>query len=485
MAKTSAKKNFLYQVAYEVLIILLPLVTSPYISRVLGADNLGAYSYTYAVANYFVLFAMLGIKNYGNRAIARARDDQDRLNRTFSSIFFLDAMITALVIAAYAVYVLFIVREDQRIAQIQAIYVVACMFDINWFFFGMEKFKLTVTRNTLIKFATVCCVFLFVHSRDDLWKYTLIMAAGNFVSQSVVWLMLPRYVRFVRPTWKEMRAHIKPMCVLFIPVLAVSVYNIMDKIMLRQMSTKAMVAYYNNSERMVMILRTIIASFGTVMLPKMSNLAVGGLKAKKNSERYIRLSMQFVLFIAAALAFGLAGIAEVFAPIFWGDDFSYCSRLIQGLSLYLPFYAYANVLRTQFLIPNMRDKEYVSSVVAGAVLNFVFNLIFIPYLQAMGAVVGTIIAEIAVCLVQVWAVRRDLPHGQYVKQGLPFIGIGLLMYLVVLAIGFGMGNHIVTLLAQVAVGGAIYLSLSAVYFYRTKNELFLGALGKARRLLGH
>ena len=236
---SSVKKNFFYQSIYEVLIIILPLLTSPYIARVLGAEKIGIYSYTYSVAYYFMLIAMLGIKNYGNRAIATVRDDQDALNREFSNIFALHAVLSTIAIAAYIIYCFVFVQENRIYAFIQIFWVIGALFDINWFFFGIEKFKLTVTRNTVIKLITVASIFIFVHGKEDLWKYVFIMAAGNFISQSVVWVFLRNYVQFIKPSIEEMRKHFKPMVVLFIPVLAVSLYKYMDKIMLGAMCEKA------------------------------------------------------------------------------------------------------------------------------------------------------------------------------------------------------------------------------------------------------
>ena len=142
----SIKKNFAYQSAYQILLIILPFITSPYVSRVLGPEKTGIYSFTYSVANYFVLFAMLGINNYGNRAIAMVRNDREKLNRTFSSIFTLHFLLSLAVAVAYFLYVLIFPVKYKVYALIQSLFVISAMFDINWFFFGIEEFRVTFTR---------------------------------------------------------------------------------------------------------------------------------------------------------------------------------------------------------------------------------------------------------------------------------------------------------------------------------------------------
>lgn len=473
------KMNFIYQSAYELLIILLPLVTSPYISRVLGAEKIGIYSYTYSIANYFVLFAMLGIKNYGNRMIAKSRDNREDLNRTFSSIFCLHALISVFVIFAYIFYALFIVKENRLYVFIQGTYVLGALFDINWFYFGIEKFKLTVTRNTVIKILTVVLIFTFVKSKNDLWIYVTIMALGSFISQSIVWFFLRRYVSFVKPTWKEVEIHLKPMAVLFIPAIAVSLYKVMDKIMLGSLATKTQVGFYENSEKIINIPMTIITAFGTVMLPRMSNMIAKG--DNKETQKYIKISMKYIMFIAFALGFGIASISHEFVPVFFGDEFLVCGPLITVLAITVPFIAFANIIRTQYLIPSCEDKIYIVSVFTGAIVNVIINLLLISRLQAMGTVIGTVFAEISVCVVQAFYVRKKLPIVSYIRSFILFTIPGGIMYLVVRMIGNYMGASILTLIVEVVVGGVTYLLLGALYLLITKDEIIMSTTKKIKK----
>ncbi|MDE5947151.1 MAG: flippase [Oscillospiraceae bacterium] len=470
MEKTSIKKNFMYQMIYEILIIILPFVTSPYIARVIGAEGQGMYSYSYSIAYYFVLFSMLGLKNYGNRAIARARDDSDGLNKTFSNILALHIIISILCFTVYVIYVSTL-KTDKLFAFIQTAYVLSGLFDVSWFFFGIEKFKLTVMRSTIIKILNVICIFVFVRNSEDLWKYCLIMSLGMLISQLTLWIPLRKYVRIVRPHWKEMTTHLKPMLIFFIPAIAVSLYKYMDKIMIGALSNKTQLGFYENAEKVNNIPMTIISSFGTVMLPKMSNLAAKS--DNKKSTHYMSLSMQFVMCLAFALAFGLAGVGQIFAPIFWGDEFQLSGKIIMGLSITIPFISFANVIRTQYLIPHAKDREYLTSVVAGAVINLSINYLLIPKHGAIGATIGTIAAEILVCLIQTYSVRKDLPLLNYFKSFAVFIIFGAIIFGVNFCIGKYCTTNIITLIIQILCGVIIYCILSLLFFIYKKDETIL------------
>ena len=395
----SIKKNFMYNVAYQILLILLPLITTPYISRVLGSDGVGTYAYTYTIANYFMLAAMLGVKNYGNRSIAAVRDNKELLGKTFWQIYGLQFWCSIIVLAAYLIFVFVFEKDYRTIALIQGIYVFSGLLDISWFFFGMEEFKITVVRNIVVRLISLACIFIFVRSSADLWKYTLIMTMGIFCSQGYLWFYIRRFVNWCRPNRKDMQKHLRAELVLFIPIIAVSLYKMMDKIMLGQMSTITQVGYYESSEKILNIPLGVITALGTVMLPRMSNLAAKG--KIEESRKYIYNSMIFAMFLASAMMFGIAGIAEDFVPLFLGEGYLSCIGLLHVMAPTIPFMAWANVIRTQYLIPNREDRSYIISVILGAVVNLVVNSMLIPRMAAMGAVIGTVCAEGSVCVCQI------------------------------------------------------------------------------------
>lgn len=467
----SLKKNFFYQSIYQILIVILPIITSPFVSRRLGANGIGVYSYTYTIANYFVLFAMLGINNYGNREIAKCKKDTDTLNDTFSSILVAHMIVATIVLVVYCGYVLFGTRELRIYSFIQIGYILGAVFDINWLFFGLEQFKLTVTRNTVIKLLTTICIFVFIRQPEDLWKYLLILSCGMAISQSIVWLFVSKYVSFKKPNPGSVVKHLKPMAYLFIPVLAVSLYKMMDKIMVGNMNSKLELGFYENASKIVDIPTSIISAFSTVMLPRMSRLV------SENDEKtrmdYMEKSILAIICISCAISFGLCGISNNFPVVFWGIEFRPCGYLIVILALHVPIQAYNNIIRTQYLIPESKDKQYVLAVILGALVNVVANMILIPSYHARGAAVGTLLAEVVVCMAQNWFVKEYLPIGKYILSMIPFVLCGIMMGIVVFVYGCGSNSGIVMLCVQILFGGILYILSVGLYFAIFKRDIFI------------
>ncbi|MCI8412251.1 MAG: flippase [Clostridia bacterium] len=465
---SSVKKNFLYSILYQMLVLIVPLITTPYVSRTVGAEGIGVYTYTYSIAYYFVLIAMLGINNYGNRTIAKVRDDKEKMSDTFISIYTLQFVMSMIMIFIYVIYVLFFANEYKWMHVIQMIYMISVIFDINWFYFGLEKFKITITRNIIIKIISTIFIFVFVKERADLWKYTIIMTTSTLITQMYLWVILKKNVYIskerIQKNYKDALKHLKPTLILFIPVIAVSLYKIMDKIMLGNLNTMTEVGLYENSEKIVNIPLGLINALGTIMLPRMSNIIVNG--KKKEMHQYINKSMEFVMFLSCPIAFGIMAIGHEFAPLFFGEEFIRAGQLISCLAVTTIFISWANVIRTQYLIPMERDKIYLCSVILGAIVNFIFNIILIPKLNALGAVIGTIVAEFTVMITQTIAIRKELPIKQYIAKSIRFMINAIIMYIVLFILERIIENKVIGwtyIMIEIVMGILIYCILNIKY----------------------
>lgn len=457
----SIKKNFLYNAFYNVLVLILPLITTPYISRVMGAEKIGAFSYSYSIVTYFGLFILLGLNNYGNRTIASVGiDNKEKLSKTFWSIYSTQIIMAIIVIVIYVIYI-FTWSSDKLMASIQILYLLSCCLDINWFYFGIEQFKLTVTRSTIIKILNVILILLFVKNPDDIYKYAVILLGGGIVSQLLLWFFLKQYISFVKVDLASIFAHFKPNLKLFIPVLAVSCYTVMDKIMLGALSGVIEVGYYENANKLTIIPTMAVTSLGTVMLPRISNLVAIG--KEKETMQYLQKSLIVSSFLSISMSFGLASISPTFVPIFFGPGYDKCKLLIPILVLSTVFISWANVIRTQYLIPKSYDKIYIFSVFLGAFINFVINIILIPIYNSYGAAIATLIAEFIVCFYQSYKVRSEINIILYFKQSLPFLLFGLIMVFLVLIIPEFISPFI-TLIIKVSIGAIVYLVDAFLYW---------------------
>ena len=467
---SSLKKNLAYNVAYQILVIILPLITAPYVSRVLGADGLGTYSYIFSIVTYFGLFGMLGIANHGNRSVALVRDNRQKVSEAFSNTYIIQLCTTVIALLLYFLFIYCWFSGDKTIAYIESIIVLSYVLDITWFFFGLEQFAVTVTRNAIIKIATVVAIFIFVRSREDLWIYALIMSCGMLFSQIYLWLRIRKYADFCKPSWSQVKSNIKPVLMLFIPAIAYSIYKLLDKVMLGAMSSMSQVGLFDNAEKIINIPSSLITAFGTVMMPRITVLLGTG---DEHRISYLnKISVRYFTLLVVRAAFGLAGICNVLAPVYFGSEFVGSAPIIAGLGFSLIFVTWANVIRTQYLIPNKLDKPYVISSVIGALANLAVNIILIPKFAGIGAMIGTIIAEFTVFFVQLILVRRSFPMSQYLQPVLFLFPIGMIMFAVVYWIGAYMGNTIITLIIQILVGGFLYLSGSMVYLKVIHDEFF-------------
>lgn len=464
---SNLKSNFIYNIIYQILVIILPFITAPYLSRVIGAEGTGIYSYTYSVAYYFMLISMLGISNYGNRLIAKVKDNQEELNCKFSSLLYFHLIFSFIITVIYILYLIFFVKNNLNIAIIQTLFVISSLFDISWFFFGLEKFKITVTRNIIIKFFSVACIFIFVKTKENINIYTFIMAFSTFLSQVSLWTFLKKYVNLRKVKLSEIVQHFKPCCIMFIPVIAYSIYKVMDKIMLGNMSTMIEVGLYENAEKIINIPMGIITALGTVMLPKVSNLVANG----KNEEslKYMNSSINFVVFMSTALILGLVAVSPTFIPFYFGKEFTKSAILVQVLSGTIICISIANVLRTQYLIPHEEDMKYIKSVCLGAIANLIFNILLIPRLNSIGAAIGTLIAEFTVMIVQIIDIKKEVSIVKYIRNALVYLSGGIIMFIVIYPFRYLNLSELVIVIMQVLIGAIIFLSISGTMFIKNNN----------------
>lgn len=480
----SVKTNFIYSLAYQVLLLILPLVTMPYLSRVLGADGYGEYSYSYSVAYYFVLIAMLGVNNYGTRSVARHQGLIESISKEFWSIVWFQGLFSAAVLAVYIGYSVFM-ADNLAVAAAWIPYVVSAGLDINWLFFGLEEFKVTVTRNFVIKLASFILIFILVKGENALLVYCLIMSLSFLVSVLALWPFLKGRVRFSKPTWEDVRIRIKPNLVLFVPVIAVSLYTVLGKVMLGQLSTYEQTAFFDVVLRIEQVPLAFISALGTVMLPRSANLLSSGNSEK--ARRYLGSSMWLAMSASFLFTFGIIGVSDFFAPLFWGDGFLPCAFLLVIASIEIPFMAWANVLRTQYLIPAGKDRAYTLSVLSGAGVSVVLNFILIPRCGALGAVCAIVAAEATVCLVQVCTAIRELPQKQWAKESAPSFLIGIAMLILLEVVKIPLGETVPNLVLLICAGALFFAVLLTAYCVKTDNayfnQLVRGTVDKAFRSL--
>ncbi|WP_165964890.1 oligosaccharide flippase family protein [Periweissella cryptocerci] len=467
------KKNFTYNLVYQILIVLVPVLTTPYVSRVLGAESLGVYGFTASVAGYFLVFANLGFANYGNRSIAKVRNDKYQLRETFWSIYMLQILVGLVIVCIYLVVTLGIMRQNNIIFLVQGIIILSALFDTTWLFMGLEKFGIVIFRNTLIKILTLAAIFMFVKGPDDLLKYALIVPAGQLIGFIIVLPMAVKEVGKLKFNLKKSFQHFKPVLVLFVPMIAISLFTSMDTILVGIFSSAKQVAFYQLTSTILSMPKSVIGALGAVMLPRLAHtFANGNDNSSTNISVYMDNSIIFISFYSFAAMFGLIGVAPILANVFLGNGYGEVGYLLTIIATVIPIYAWGNLIRTQLLIPKSNDKPYVISIVLGAITNVTLNLILIRFLGALGGVIATVLTEYVLATYVMVYCAKDIHYSRYGMMSGVFISIGIIMAIVTRLIGIKMGYGVVTLMVQVIVGMFIYLSFTLVYLKKSKNKLF-------------
>lgn len=461
----SVTKNFIFQIIYQVVILVIPLIIAPYLARALGRDSVGVYSLTYTNAGYFVLFAMLGIARHGQRIIAARRDDKQSLAKTFWSLYSVHAAFSIIAVLGYVLFTALFGGSNQTIYYIQTIYVASALIDITWLFYGIENFKSVVVRNFIVKIAETVLIFCLVKTSADLWVYTLIMTCSAFAGQV---LMVSQAVAFVKPVkfgWADVKEHFKPLFVLFIAVVASTLYTEFDKTLLGIMVDDGAVGGYAYAAKIIAVPKTIIGVICTVLFPRACACIARG--DTKNAQKYMDYSLHFTCFLGFAAIFGLLGVANLFAELYFGSEFAlggeHVGNVIMALAPNIFIVELGNIIRTQYMVPNNMDVSLTVSYIVSAVLNIILTVIFIPVLGIYGAVLGTIAAETCGLIIQFVLCRKFISVKHVLLTMIPYVLMGAAMFGVIYAVRLYFNSSWLDLLLQVAAGVLSYCALSAVY----------------------
>ena len=456
----SVKSNFIFQCLYQIIILVIPLIVSPYLSRVLGANNIGEYTFVNSIAYYFIIIANLGISNYGQRLIANARDDETNLRKSFWSLYFAHTIVSLISIIFYFIFICFFVEQNQILYFINAFYVLSAMFDITWLFYGLENFKSVVTKNVIVKILECTSIFIFVKNSDSLMIYTWIMCISYLISQ---FIMLPQAIALIKPikfNIKDCSKHFKPLIILSISVIAASLYTVFDKTLLGVMTTKQDVAYYEYANKIINIPKQIINVIAIVYFPKACSLLSNG--DYKGLKSVVGFSFSMTFLLSFASMFGIMAIGEKFSILYYGEEFAKSGTAMVYMGILIPITLIGSIARSECLIPAKRDFIYISSICCGAILNIIVSSILINYLDIYGAIIGSITAEAIGTVIQLFASRKHINFKRFILEFFIFLICGVVMYLPLLFLDDFLDVSWPSLILEVFIGFLIYTTLSTV-----------------------
>ncbi|WP_349612472.1 polysaccharide biosynthesis C-terminal domain-containing protein [Lactiplantibacillus plantarum] len=456
-------RNYFYSALYQIFVLLVPLITIPYISRVLGPHGIGINTLTSSVTQYFVLFANLGLTMYGQREVAYYRQNRAKLSQTFWDIETLSILTTIFSLGMFYIF-LNINGQYREYYLAQTFLILASAADVSWVFMGLENFKVTVLRNFIFKIISIFFIFTFVNNKEDLLKYILIISVSSFLGNLSLWPYLKKYLDKFSLQDLGLVQHLKPAIALFIPQIAINIYAVLNKIMLGKMISVEASGFFDSSDKIVRMVLTILTALTTVMMPHVANAYMNGQKEKV--DFYLKKSFNISLFIAIPMMFGLNAIAADFVPLFFGKQFLPVIRVISIEAIAIIPIACAGVLGVQYLIPLKRTRQYTRSIFIGAGMNVLINIPLIHYFSASGAAVATVISETCVTLAQLYFVNKDLQISGLFQDSVKISISGFIMFVIIKLFSFYFSVSITLLVIEVIVGVLVYL-ISA-YILRVK-----------------
>ncbi len=405
--KKSIATNFINNSIYTALNILFPIVTIPYISRVLEADYLGKVNYAINIVTWFLVFASLGIPRYGVREISRVKDDRRKLSKVFSELFLINLILTIVCVIVYLIAVnnVAYLVDNQRLFWVVGLQLILNIFNVDWFYQGIEEFGYITKRSVFVKTISLVAIFMFVKDKTDYTSYALILtlaAAGNNIFNAV---HLRNYVLFSFHTL-EMRKHIIPLCFLALAQLAVSLYALLDTTILGYLCGESAVGYYTNSQKIIKAIASLCAALGTVLLPKFIELF-----SRNNIseiEKMVSRVVSILLWICFPICTGIVLLSEDIALLMFGSDFGACVDTMRILSPFILITTLGNLFGTQLLMAFGEEKQLLKSVLVGTIISIGANLIFIPKYQHNGAALGSICVEAVVMSVQILMCKKHM-----------------------------------------------------------------------------
>ena len=456
-------KNYLYNLSYQILTIILPIITVPYVTRIFTSEDLGSYGFYNSIVSYFSLFAMLGIGIYGTKQIAAARD----VSSTFWNIYAIQLIASLLALFVYVITLVSIPKMSGMVPIILGIVLLTKMIDISWLFTGKEDFKKITLRNTMVKVAGVISIFTFIKSSEDLYLYIFLIVIFDFLGQFVMWIPAKKFIK--RPSFdtKIIKKNLHPIVLLFLPQVAISLYVVLDRTLLGLLGSYSDVGIYEQGQKLTSILLTVVSSLGAVMLPRIANL----LSERKEKEAQNMVRFSFILYnlIIFPMIFGLIAINEVFVRLFLGQNFQDVKYVLYIIVFNIMFIGWTNILGYQVLVVRNKNKEFMLSTTIPAIVSVAVNITVIPFFGYIGASITSVVVEFLVFAIQ-WYYSRNIINKNLLfnKDLAKIICSSLVMFGVVMLCKIMLGfDGIVGLVIYLVVGGISYLAM--IFLLKTVN----------------
>lgn len=404
----SVKFNFIMNFTLTMSQFLFPMITFPYVSRVLGPAGNGSVAFATSVITYFTMFAMLGVPTYGIRACAKVRENKEELSRTVQELLLINLIMMILCYIAFGFSLRFVsgFQEDRTLLIISSAAMLLNVLGVSWLYSALEQYAYIAVAGMLFKVLSIFLMFAFVRTKEDYIIYGAIAVFASAGSYVLNFIRLRRFISLKPVKYYNFRRHLKPILVFFAMSVATTIYTNLDTVMLGFMKTNTDVGYYNAAVKIKTILVSLVTSMGTVLLPRLSFYIESG--QMKEFRRMIAKTINFVLLVSLPLTVYFILYAKESILLLSGEEFMGAVIPMCVITPTIILIGLTNVLGIQVLVPTGKEDKVLISVIIGAVVDLILNAVYIPKYAAAGAALGTLVAEIAVLIVQIVYLRKML-----------------------------------------------------------------------------
>lgn len=397
--------------------ILFPIITFPYITRVLGVEVNGAISFSLSVSNYFSLFATLGLSTYGVKACARVKDNRRELSKVVHELLIISTIAAIIVLVVFYGSMLFVpqFRQYRTLLFIYSINIILNVLGMNWMYQGIEKFKYITTRSLIFKVISIIMMFLFVKNSKDGAIYAMISVFATGAGNILNIIYSHNYIDYQRFEDYEIKKHIKPIVILFATTLAVNVYSSLDTVMLGFFKGDYATGIYSVAVKIKTILITLVSSFSVVMMSRISYIEKDG---EDNVYSLLIKSFDFLSFLTIPLCCFFVIMSKESVCFISGYDYILASTPMLILMPTIIISSLSQIIGSQYSVSIGKEKNLMIAVVSGAIINIIFNAILIPRYSYNGAAIGTVIAEITQFVIQIILAKEMVIQVFDIKQPL-------------------------------------------------------------------
>lgn len=387
--------------------ILFPLVTFSYVARILGPEGYGKIQFIYVFAYYFVLIAAIGIPIYGIREIAKVRHDKIRLSKLFSELFFINIISTLLLLTIYlcVIYSFNWFQEDIVLYLVGGLVVFAGFSNLDWYYNGVEQFRFLATRSIIIKAISLIALFLFVRTKSDTIIYFLIIIF-SIIGNNIWNLLKIRKLITFRFKQLNLKKHIPVLLTLFGATISISIYTLIDTLLLGFLADDASVGFYSAAVKINKITIPLVIALGIVLIPKITQ----SFENKDNNllQSLIDKSFSFICLLGIPMSFGLFIFAPEFILVLSGEEFSAAILTMQITAPLAIIIGLAHLFGFQLLIPAGLEKKYLYATLAGMTVSVILNLLLISSFKDKGAAIATLTSEIVVTFISFYYVNKKM-----------------------------------------------------------------------------